>query len=85
MGLGFWFALDHAMGRFESAVADHAGAVRDAGSRVGMPVSNAITNAGQTIAHPEIRVVDPLPIKEPVKIRGVKDDGALPVDARLAK
>jgi hypothetical protein len=28
---------------------------------------------------------DPMPIQEPVKIRGIKDDGALPIEAKVAK
>jgi hypothetical protein len=70
MALGFWFAFDRAMGRFERAVEAHAISVRD---------------AGRTIASPQIRVVDPLPIQEPVKIRGIKDDGSLPIEAKIAK
>ena len=70
MALGFWLAFDRAMGRFERAVEAHAISVRD---------------AGRTIASPQIRVVDPMPIREPVKIRGIKDDGALPIEAKVAK
>jgi hypothetical protein len=70
MALGFWLAFDRAMDRFERSVEAHAAAVRDAGG---------------TISQPQIRVVDPLPIKEPVKIRGVKDDGTVPIEAKLAK
>ena len=70
MALGFWLAFDRAMDRFERSVEAHATAVRDAGG---------------TISQPQIRVVDPLPIKEPVKIRGVKDDGTVPIEAKLAK
>ena len=70
MALGFWLAFDRAMTRFERAVEAHAISVRD---------------AGQTIAQPQIRVVEPMPIREPVKIRGIKDDGTLPIEAKIAK
>ncbi len=70
MALGFWLAFDRAMGRFERAVGDHAASIR---------------SSGEVIANPRIRVVDPIPIQEPVKIRGIQDDGTLPVEAKLAK
>ncbi|MDQ3440808.1 MAG: hypothetical protein M3478_10715 [Planctomycetota bacterium] len=70
MALGFWLAFDRAMGRFERAVDAHAVSVRE---------------SGRTIASPQIRVVEPMPIKEPVKIRGIKDDGAMPIEAKVAK
>ena len=70
MALGFWLAFDRAMGRFERAVEAHAVSVRE---------------AGRTISNPQIRVVEPMPIKEPVKIRGIKDDGTLPIEAKVAK
>ncbi len=85
MALGFWLAFDRAMGRFERAVNAHAVSVRDAGQAVGPTVAQAVAAAGERIARPEIRVVEPMPIKEPVKIRGIKDDGALPVDATIGK
>lgn len=85
MALGFWLAFDRAMGRFERAVEGHAASVRDAAGAIGPPVAQSVAAAGERIARPEIRVIDPLPIKEPVKIRGIQDDGALPVDATLAK
>ena len=85
MALGFWLAFDRAMDRFERTVTDHAAAVRDSGHTIGPPVAQAVVAAGERIARPEIRVVDPLPIKEPVKIRGIKDDGALPIEAKIAK
>jgi hypothetical protein len=70
MALGFWLAFDRAMTRFERAVEAHAISVRD---------------AGRTISNPQIRVVEPMPIQEPVKIRGIKDDGTLPIEAKIAK
>jgi hypothetical protein len=70
MALGFWLAFDRAMNRFERAVEAHAVSVRD---------------AGRTIASPQIRVVEPMPIQEPVKIRGIKDDGTVPIEAKIAK
>ena len=70
MALGFWLAFDRAMTRFERAVEAHAISVRD---------------AGRMVSNPQIRVVEPMPIQEPVKIRGIKDDGTLPIEAKIAK
>jgi hypothetical protein len=85
MALGFWLAFDRAMDRFERSVSNHAAAVRDSGHVIGPPVAQAVAAAGERIARPEIRVVDPMPIQEPVKIRGIKDDGTLPIEAKIAK
>ena len=85
MALGFWLAFDRAMDRFERSVTNHAAAVRDSGRAIGPPVAQAVAAAGERIARPEIRVVEPMPIQEPVKIRGSKDDGALQIEAKIAK
>ena len=85
MAVGFWLAFDRAMDRFERSVTNHAAAVRESGRTIGPPVAQAVAAAGERIARPEIRVVEPMPIQEPVKIRGIRDDGSLPVDAELKK
>lgn len=66
LAAGVWLALDRAMARFESAVGDHAAALREAGNQVGAPVgqsvrdlavavqdhSESVTQAGQQIGPP---------------------------------
>ncbi len=85
MAVGFWLAFDRAMDRFERSVEAHGVSVRDAGSGIGLPVALGVAAGSERIGRPQIRVVDPLPIQEPVKIRGIQDDGALPVEAKIAK
>jgi hypothetical protein len=48
-------------------------------------IDRALRDSGDRIGHPEIKVIDPLRVQEPLKIRGVADDGALPVNAKLGK
>lgn len=84
LALGIWLGLDHAARRLGGTIHDHGAAV-DRVSGVMQQHGKAIVEAGGTIAHPEIRIVDDVPIKQPVQVRGPAEDGALPVDARLAK
>jgi hypothetical protein len=78
---GMWLALDHAAARLGADV-------RDAGQTVhsgGDGIAGAINNAGQTIGHAQVMIGGPLVIREPLKVRGVADDGSMPIDARIAK
>lgn len=64
--------LGHAVSRhgevLQSAVKEHGG---------------AIATAGSTIAHPSVKFEDPIQVKEPLKIRGIHDDGTLPVAPKV--
>lgn len=96
---GLWFAIDRAAARFERAVNDHAVAIRDAGQQIGPPVGqslatlservithgDAIRMAGEMISHPQVKVVDGVPIREPLTIRGADNDGAIQVEATIGK
>ena len=47
--------------------------------------ASAVSEAGQTISQPQIRIVDAIPIKDPVKIRGIQDNGSIDINARVGK
>lgn len=93
--VGLWLAADRLARRLDGPIRAHGSAVSDAGGRVGTAVdqlmlatnrhADAVRQAGAAIARPEITVAQPVPIREPVKIRGPADDGALPVNAKIGK
>jgi hypothetical protein len=91
--VGFWLAMDRFAGRIETAVGDHGQQLASAGRNVKLGFdettaalgqhAEAVRQAGVAIQHPQITVTEPIPVREPLKIRGVADDGALPVTATL--
>jgi hypothetical protein len=92
-------ALDRGMARFERAVHGHGRSVEQGGERAGAPIQQALKDvsaamgrhgesvqqAGDKIAHPQIRMQDPIAVQQPVIIRGPTNDGALPVKAELGR
>jgi hypothetical protein len=91
--LGGRMVADRAMTRFETAVEDHAKSVERAGVPINAGLRDvagafdrpaaAIDRAGERISHPQLQ--GPVTVDQPLLIRGVRDDGALPVNAKLAK
>lgn len=76
----------------ETSVAQHGRVLETSVAQHGRALETSITThagatetAGERIARPQVTVADPLPIREPLKIRGVADDGALPVNATIGK
>jgi hypothetical protein len=95
LAIGIYLAADRLAGRLEIGVTNHGAMVRDAGARVAEGLEktsaavqnhgDAVAKAGERIAKAEIRVVDPLPIQQPVTVKGVAADGAMPVNAKVGK
>ena len=95
LAIGIWLAAERLGTRLEAAVTSHAVMTRDAGTKVAASLdaagnalvdhAGAVREAGRTISTPELRVVDPLPIRQPVKIEGPADDGSLNVNATVGK
>ncbi|HEX8914502.1 MAG TPA: hypothetical protein VF796_19290 [Humisphaera sp.] len=85
--------------RIESAVGGHGKSVERAGSAAGEPIRDALggvqgsvdrhaaslEKTGGQIARPVIDLKGPLILRQPVQIEGTAPEGALKVDARLAK
>ncbi|MBA3272340.1 MAG: hypothetical protein H0T11_00510 [Chthoniobacterales bacterium] len=95
LAIGIWLAADRLADQLERGVSAHGVMTRDAGGRVATALQQttaavqqhaaAVANAGETISKPQIRVVDPLPIQQPVTIEGPADDGSISVNARIGK
>jgi hypothetical protein len=97
--VGAGWVADRAMTRFESAVHDHSAAVTSAGTDIGTAAqrgfdtlsthvdqhTGAVDRAGQRIAQPVIKITTPIEVQQPLRIEGPREDGALPVNARIAK
>ena len=96
---GMWAALDHAAARLQAGMRDHAQSVERGGAKAGVPVSEAvlamteatvkhaasIERAGVTIAQPTITMQNPIAVEQPVRIAGPREDGSLPVNAKVGK
>ena len=96
---GVGTALDRGMSRFERAVQSHGRSVEAGGERAGVPIHQALKDvsgamerhagsvqqAGEKISQPQVRMQDPIAVRQPIIIRGPTDDGALPVKAELGK
>lgn len=70
LAAGLWLAADHLAGKLATALDGNAAAIRD---------------AGKVISTPALRIEEPIPIKEPLKIRGLQDDGSINVNAAMGK
>jgi hypothetical protein len=97
--VGARWALVGAADRLSVAVDRHAELTRAAGDRAGEPIgaaldrlggrvathAGAIEHAGKTIATPRVTMLGPVPIidKQPLRIRGSREDGSLPVGVKL--
>lgn len=92
-------ALNDAMLRLDTSVRTHANSVEQAGAQAGVPVQKAVVGlsdavgkhagaverAGKTISRLQITVNGPVDVAQPVRIKGLREDGSLPVNVRLAK
>ena len=93
IAVGLWLAIDRATARLERSIQNHATAVAGAGVTISTSLNttsvaiarhaDAVAAAGVVISKPEVKIVEPVPIQQPVEIRGTGKDGALPVDAQL--
>src|SRR5687768_4654337 len=97
--LGGRWALVGAADRLSVAVDRHAELTRSAGDRAGEPIGaalerlsgqvaahgEAIERAGTSIATPKVTMLGPVPIvdQEPLRVRGTREDGSLPVGVKL--
>ena len=96
---GMWAALDHAAARLQTGMRDHSTSVERAGAEAGAPIREAVLNltaatekhansierAGVTIAQPTITMHSPIAVEQPVRIAGPREDGALPVNAKVGR
>ena len=85
--------------QFDESVRAHAAATQGAGNQVGRSAQDgfgalvraveqhgqAVVRSGETISKPNIRIESPVAIEQPVTVRGPRDDGGLPINARIQK
>ena len=86
--LGIQSALNDAMLHLDASVRTHAKSVEQAGAAAGVPIraaAESVEQAGKTISRLQITIKGPLNIAQPIRIEGPRQDGSLPVNARLAK
>lgn len=90
--LGVKSALNDAMLHLDATVRTHAKSVEQAGSAVGAPIRSAavgltktIEQADENVYSLQMTIKDPLKIAQPIQVKGPRQDGSLPVNARLAK
>jgi hypothetical protein len=97
MAAGIWMAMDRAAGRLEATLQAHARSTEQAGAAAGVPVreavleltaatekhAGAIERSGKLISLPVVKIQSPIAVEQPVRIMGPRDDGALPVNARV--
>lgn len=86
--LGIQSALNDAMLHLDASVRTHAKSVEQAGAAVGVPIraaAESVEQVGKTISRLQITIKGPLDIAQPIRIKGPRQDGSLPVNARLAK
>ena len=97
MAAGVWLALDRTMDRFETAVGRHAESTERGGAVAGASVregvleltaatekhAEAIERSGKLISLPVIKIQSPVAVEQPIRIMGPREDGALPVNARV--
>ncbi len=86
--LGIQSAMNEAMLRLDTSVRTHAKSVEQAGAAAGGPIraaAESVEQAGKTISRLQITIKGPLDIAQPIRIEGPRQDGSLPVNARLAK
>ena len=86
--LGIQSALNDAMLHLDASVRTHAKSVEQAGAAVGVPIrvaAESVEQIGKTISRLQITIKGPLDIAQPIRIKGPRQDGSLPVNARLAK
>ncbi len=97
--LGIKSVADKSLTRIEAATQTHAQSVERAGAAAGLPMSDAlklltisvdkhsaaVTQAGNTIAQPNVQIKGPVEVGQPIRILGPAADGALPVNATIGK
>ena len=93
--VGARWALVQAADRLSTAVDRHAQQTHAAGEPVGVAIdrltaqvethAQAVERAGKTIAVPKVTMLGAVPIidQEPLRVRGARDDGSLPVGVKL--
>ena len=96
---GVQSALNDAMLHLDASVRSHAKSVEQAGAAAGVPIREAVVGltdavgkhassverAGETISRLHLTIKGPVDIAQPVRIEGPREDGSLPVNARIAK
>jgi len=86
--LGIKSALNDAMLHLDASVRTHAKSVEQAGTAAGGSIraaAESVEQASKTISRLQITIKGPLDIAQPIRIEGPRQDGSLPVNARLAK
>ena len=96
---GIKSALNDTLLHLDTSIRTHAQSVEQAGAAAGVPIQKAVvglTNAvakhagaveraGKTISRLHVTVNGPLELAQPVRIKGIREDGSVSVNARLAK
>jgi len=99
--LGVSRIADRTAARLEEAARQHGKQVERAGAAAGTPIRDALVQVDQSIdghagsieqagaaisrAQPSIEMRGSLNLGSPVQVQGPRENGALPVDARIAK
>jgi hypothetical protein len=78
---GLWLLIDRSLDRVEANLNQTAATTNATAVAMRDAMTQAIGQASQTIARPYVQVSSP----EPLKVRGVADDGGLPVAVSITK
>ena len=78
---GTWILVDRSVGRIEAAMHRTADTASQNGEALRASIIAAIDGASQRISRPYVELGAP----EPLKVRGVSDDGGIPVSVDMSK